>query len=333
MDAKQIYDKLKNINYDLEQIDTVLYHNNCQDGFGSAWIVWRYLKTDATYLGVAPDRLPPLSQFKNKYVIILDVSIPVEYLEDIKKVAKNVLLVDHHNTYTDDLINHKNAIFDLEHSAIYITWRVFFPDEKIPQFLRYIEDNDLGKYEIKKTEAFVSAIGTKLPFHNIDFFKSWDKLLNNAFVDSLIQDGIKYQEYKNYLLKRNMHIAEPMNIANYKVLVANFGTVGLASDLGNKISEQHPDYDFVILWSYNTSHKEYSIMLRTRNNDVDLSGIAKIFGGGGHPRAARFTWKGIIETLWPEMNKKIPKKSRTPKSSKSPKSSKKKSNKKKSNKK
>lgn len=310
MDAKKIYDKLKSINFDINQIDTVLYHNNCQDGFGSAWIVWRYLKTDATYMGIAPDRLPPISSFKNKYVVILDISLPASYLEEVKKTTKQVLLVDHHNTYADELSNHSNAIFDMEHSSIYITWRIFFPDEKIPQFIRYIEDNDLGVYEIKKTEAFVSALGTKLPFHNIDFFKNWNKLLNPAFVDELIEDGIKYQEYKNYLLKRNMHIAEPMKVSGYNILVANFGTVGLASDLGNKIAEQNPDYDFVLLWSWHSNHKEYSIMLRTRHSDtsIDLSHIAKIFGGGGHPRAARFTWKESIEKLWKEMETRLPKK-------------------------
>ena len=186
--------------------------------------------------------------------------------------------------------------------------KIFNPDEKIPQFLRYIEDNDLGKYEIKKTEAFVSAIGTKLPFHNIDYFKDWDKLLNQSYVNSLIEDGTKYQEYKNYLLKRNMHIAESRNIAGYNVLVANFGTVGLASDLGNKMSENSPSKDFVILWSYHTANKEYSIMLRTRNNDIDLSKIAKVYGGGGHPRAARFSWKGDITKLWSDMNSKLSKK-------------------------
>jgi oligoribonuclease NrnB/cAMP/cGMP phosphodiesterase (DHH superfamily) len=314
MNAKEIYDKLKVIKYDIDSIDTVLYHNNCQDGFGSAWIIWRHLKGDATYLGVAPDNLPDYKKFKNKYVVIADISLPKKYLEDVKSVAKNVLLIDHHNTYADELEDHPNTIFDNDHSAIYITWRIFNPDEKIPQFLRYIEDNDLGKYEIKKTEAFVAAIGTKLPFHHIDYFKNWDKLLNPAYVDSLIQDGIKYQEYKNYILKRNMHISEAKKIGGYKVLVANFGAVGLASDLGNKISENNPSYDFVILWSYHTANKEYSIMLRTRNDNVDLSQIAKTFGGGGHPRAARFTWKGQIDNLWQFMDSKIKKTSKKSKS-------------------
>lgn len=302
MNAKEIHQRLKNIKFDLDLIDTVIYHNNCPDGFSSAWIIWRHLKGDATYKGVTPDNLPPYTQFKNKYVIFVDLSTPYEYIEQVKSVAKNVLVIDHHETYASQIEHHSNVIFDREHSAIYITWRTFNPDEKIPQFVRYIEDNDLATYQIKNTEAFTSALGTKLPFHHIDFFKLWDKLMNPAFVDSLLSDGAKYNEFKNYILKRNMHIAEPMKLGGYKVLVANFGAVGLASDLGNKLSEQNTQYNFVILWSYHSANKEYSIMLRTRHDNIDLSKISKLYNGGGHPRAARFAWKKDITSLWNELN-------------------------------
>ena len=202
MNAKEIHQRLKNIKFDLDLIDTVIYHNNCPDGFSSAWIIWRHLKGDATYKGVTPDNLPPYTQFKNKYVIFVDLSTPYEYIEQVKSVAKNVLVIDHHETYASQIEHHSNVIFDREHSAIYITWRTFNPDEKIPQFVRYIEDNDLATYQIKNTEAFTSALGTKLPFHHIDFFKLWDKLMNPAFVDSLLSDGAKYNEFKNYPQKK-----------------------------------------------------------------------------------------------------------------------------------
>ena len=308
MNGKELNDRIKNINYDLDKIDYVIYHNNCPDGFGSAWIVWRHLKGDATYLGIQPDKLPNYTLLKNKYVIIVDVSVSEKYLNDVKSVASNVLVIDHHQTYADELENHPNAIIDKEHSAIYITWRVFNQDQKIPQFIRYIEDNDLAVYQINKTEPFMASIGTKLPYHNIDFFKYWDKLLNPSFVNNMIEDGTKYQEYKNYLLKKNMHISIPMKLGGYKVLVLNFGTVGLASDLGNKIAETNPKMDFVLLWSYHYGNKEYSIMLRTRHDNIDLTEIAKLYGGGGHPRAARFSWKGPIEELWDDFNMKVNKK-------------------------
>jgi len=305
MDIKRIQVGLKEFNFDLNDIDTVVYHRNCIDGFCSAWIVWKFLKGDATYQGVMPDKMPAPSTYKKKYVIFLDTSISLEYLNQVKAVAKNVLLVDHHKTYADEIEDHPQTVFDLDHSAAYITWRLFNSDHKIPQFIRYIEDSDLGIKALGKTEPFISALGTKLPFHHIDFFKDWNKLLNPAFVQKLVDDGSKYQEYKNYLLRRNMHITVEKKFGPYKVAVGNFGTVALASDLGNKISELNSQYDFVILWSYHYNTKEHSVMLRTKKNNIDLSEIAKMYGGGGHPRASRFAWKGEINDLWKNLAMKL----------------------------
>ena len=305
MDIKKIHSNLKNFNYDLNQINTVVYHRNCIDGFCSAWIVWKFLKGDATYQGVMPDKMPSPSFYKKKYVVFIDVSMSVEYLNAVKDVAENVLLVDHHQTFADEISKHPQTVFDLKHSAAYITWRLFNSDQKIPQFIRYIEDNDLGVKALGKTEPFISALGTKLPFHHIDFFKDWNKLLNPAFVQRLVDDGTKFQEYKNYILRRNLHITVEKRFGPYKVAVGNFGTVGLASDLGNKISELNKHFDFVILWSYHYNTKEHSIMLRTKRNHVDLSEIARRYGGGGHPRAARFAWKGTIHDLWKDLAVKM----------------------------
>ncbi len=315
MDGKELYDRLKAINYDINKIDCVVYHHNCPDGFGSAWIIWRHLKSDATYYGITPDRPPNISAFKKKYVVFVDVSFSQEYINQVKEVAENVLIIDHHQTYGDYLMNEPHAIFDTEHSAIYITWRIFNSDQKIPQFIRYIEDNDLTTNKLSKTEAFTAALGTKLSFHHIDFFKTWDKLLNPAFVETMIDDGHKYQEYKNYILRRNMHISTFKKLGVYNALICNFGTVGLASDLGNKISEANPKADFVLLWSYHNNTNEYSVMLRTRKPGIDLSQIAKIYGGGGHPGAARFAWKEDIKKLWSDMNMKLKSKPRSKKQS------------------
>lgn len=52
------------------------------------------------------------------------------------------------------------------------------------------------------------------------------------------------------------------------------------SELGNKLSELHPELDFIVI--INPSH---SVSYRTIK-DIDLSVIAKIYNGGGHPKAS-----------------------------------------------
>lgn len=52
------------------------------------------------------------------------------------------------------------------------------------------------------------------------------------------------------------------------------------SELGNRLSELHPELDFIAMVNQET------ISYRTVKEDVNLSEIAKCFGGGGHPKAS-----------------------------------------------
>jgi oligoribonuclease NrnB/cAMP/cGMP phosphodiesterase (DHH superfamily) len=68
-----------------------------------------------------------------------------------------------------------------------------------------------------------------------------------------------------------------------KILNYNTGIIfaeQFISELGNKLCELNPDIDFVII--INPAH---SISYRTIK-DIDLSEIAKMFGGGGHKAAS-----------------------------------------------
>jgi oligoribonuclease NrnB/cAMP/cGMP phosphodiesterase (DHH superfamily) len=307
MDVKKIQEKLKDIKFKIDEIDIVIYHQNCPDGFGSAWVVWRYLKSDATFIGAHPDANIDNKKFKNKNVLFVDISISRDRLDEIIKIAKSVLIIDHHQTFFDELVNHPNTIMFKEHSAIYMTWRIFFPEQKVPHFIKLIEDKDLTTEKHKDTEYFSASLGIKLPFHSLEHFRLWNRLLNINTVNELIDSGKKYHEYKKYLIGRNFHITVPMEFGKHKILVGNFEAVGLTSDLGNALSERSPEYDFVLLWSYHYNENLNSVMLRTRNEGIDLAKIASHYGGGGHPKASRFTWNRSIEELFKEWKTVLPK--------------------------
>jgi len=53
------------------------------------------------------------------------------------------------------------------------------------------------------------------------------------------------------------------------------------SELGNKLSELHPELDFIAM--INPSH---SVSYRTTKKGIDLGLIAKVYSGGGHPQAS-----------------------------------------------
>ena len=58
------------------------------------------------------------------------------------------------------------------------------------------------------------------------------------------------------------------------------------SEIGSKLS---PDCDFVVIWYFDHTRQEHRVSLRSFHENVDVSEIAKSFGGGGHKSAAGFT--------------------------------------------
>jgi nanoRNase/pAp phosphatase (c-di-AMP/oligoRNAs hydrolase) len=77
--------------------------------------------------------------------------------------------------------------------------------------------------------------------------------------------------------------AELMTIAGYTVPVLNAPHF-MASDLAGELSEGHP---FAATY-YIDSTGKYIYSLRSREGGIDVSDIAKSFGGGGHAAAAGF---------------------------------------------
>ena len=53
-------------------VDLVIYHKNCTDGFGSAYAAWRLLGNRAEYIACAHGETPP--DVRGKKVAICDFS-------------------------------------------------------------------------------------------------------------------------------------------------------------------------------------------------------------------------------------------------------------------
>ena len=58
------------------------------------------------------------------------------------------------------------------------------------------------------------------------------------------------------------------------------------SEIGSSLS---PNCDFALIWYYCHESLMTKVSLRSFHDNVDVSEIAKEFGGGGHKKAAGFT--------------------------------------------
>jgi len=287
--------------------DYVVYHKNCVDGFCGLFLLTLTNKIDGNAIIYADvpsaDVAPPDIDGKN--VIIIDVAYNKKVVSEYIKKTRKITYIDHHISTREDITSLKfrkqdEIIYDVDKCGSSLTWKYFFKDKKLPQFIKYIEDNDTGKWILKDTTYFMGGLNVNYPLvYNSENITRWKKLFNDNEVTNLIKKGKTYSEYQNYLLKHNVgrhHVTYfPSKIVynsykqffrkigQYKVVVFNGHGCPSSNLISNKIFEQI-DCDFIIFWIYNFSKKIY--LLQFRSHSVDVSKIAKMFGGGGHTLAA-----------------------------------------------
>lgn len=269
-----------------------IYHGNCADGFGAAWVVRKALGTDvefhsAHYGDPAPD-------VTGKNVIIVDFSYKYDVLVALADKAESVLVIDHHKTALADLIDvppaelhyeahQKNstgklhALFDMNQSGASLAWDFFFPRHQRPDLINHIADRDLWQFKLPGTREIMANV-----FSYPQDFATWDLLFADD-INALRLDGeaINRQNQKTVAdLVRTTK--RRMLIGGHDVPVANLPYM-FASDAGHLMAEGE-----LFAASYFDTPDGRSFSLRSTDAGMDVSEIAKQYGGGGHRNAAGF---------------------------------------------
>lgn len=258
-----------------------IYHHNCTDGFGAAWVVHKALgETVEFHPGVYRESPPDVS---GKNVVLVDFSYPREVIIEMAKVANSILIIDHHKTAIEDLVDlpsNVGTVFDQGFSGAVLTWRYLFPKEPAPALLNHIQDRDLWKFELDKTKAVLSGLRS-YPFD----FNVWSQFIDagQRGIDQLIVEGESIE--RKYRIDLDGILASSvreMEILGHRVLIANAPGM-FASDIGNRLTQGRP-----FGGSYYDTQEGRSFSLRSTDAGEDVSLIAKHFGGGGHRNAAGF---------------------------------------------
>lgn len=76
----------------------ILYHADCDDGFGAAYAAWLSLGDGAEYQPVYyGDQIPP-DRLMGRQVFILDFSFSPVVLRNMARHAVKIVLLDHHKS-------------------------------------------------------------------------------------------------------------------------------------------------------------------------------------------------------------------------------------------
>lgn len=301
-----------------------IYHAKCLDGFGAALAV--HLAIDCDFFAANYGDEPP--EVTGRDVIIVDYSYKRPVLEQMIERCNSMVILDHHKTAKDDLegiFNHTkiSGVFDMDKSGALLAWEWFHSDKPVPQLIQHISDRHLWRFHLPKTEEICEGL-----FSKEQNFMDWVQLIQDGkeAIDKLAADGAaikarrdKDREYGDILNRNNLRSSlynlcrsekleknkdidgliesglHWLEIQGHRVRGINVRGINLpytmASVAGNRIcqSERTP---FAAVYWYDG--KEYRFSLHSLpDSDVDVSDIAKQYGGGGHKNAAGFSVKSL----------------------------------------
>lgn len=275
-----------------------IYHGNCADGFGAAWVVRRAIPDCEFHAGIYQNEPPDV---RGRDVILVDFSYKRPVLEAMARVSASLLIIDHHKTAIDELgdlmqvndlrhfqVNSYQDVcegvtpswysyFNLERSGAGLAWDFFFPDEKRPELINRIEDRDLWRFAYADTRAIQAAV-VSYPYD----FDTWDMLFKTDL--SVLRTEGEAIERKHFKDIKELVgvVTRPMRIGGHEVLMANLPCT-LTSDAGHQLAQGKP-----FGGCYWDTPEGRVFSLRSTDEGLDVSTIAKQYGGGGHRNASGF---------------------------------------------
>lgn len=267
--------------------------------------------------------IPPDVSKKN--VAVFDIAFPKETTLRLIEQSKRFILLDHHRSQMIDLKNVPYTFFDLKRSGAKLGWNFFHPGQPAPTFIDYIEEKDLWIWKTQESKPFAAQLES-VPMNFIEYNKFLDQV--NEFPDFLKKKNetsrsvhcnspfFFYSKQKKYLensIEKGKIIENYVNSmieksATRAVMKKFHGKNAYAlnssqwhSELGNYLAKQN-GCDLALIWTYDLRDHAFYVSLRSESDDIDVSRLAKIYGGGGHPKASGFRYKGNIEKIFDKEN-------------------------------
>jgi len=283
------------------EFNVFLYHDNCHDGKAAETIARAFANTNSMtnviFMGVKIGSRPSFGLLHGKNVLICDFSYKREDIEAILKIAKNLLIIDHHVTTIHELseIDEIHKILDIEHSGAMLAWKYFFSNIEAPLLIKYIEDRDLWTRKMQYIDEF-NAWFTTVPF-DFDEYKKYMIIDNESLMEKIKTEGSACLKLINIQIAdciRGMYVSFTQ-IAGEYYFVGYINSAILRSDIGYRVLQDNALIDFAAIFSIGCSNTVVS--LRSRNCGSNVNRIATHFNGGGHKASSALKLNGITNYL------------------------------------
>jgi len=253
-------------------------------------------------------------------VVLVDFSFKPDEMAVIQDRTNNKFLwIDHHRTAIEAVEEHweehghEREIFGVREvgkSASMLTWEFLVRDPKLdklygraylrqkekmtpPLAVSLVNDWDVWKLEMAGTRSFIAGLRAN---DTSPGGKLWTDMLEGdggtaildpyAVVGGMIDEGDIVQKFRErFYYEQGDRIGFDATLKGKKCFVVN--APGMDSEVfGHRID----NYDVCIMFYYTGECTKFHLYSKT----VDVSELAKCYGGGGHKGAAGFTMPGLM---------------------------------------
>jgi uncharacterized protein len=256
----------------------VIVHGGCYDGHGAAWVAKKAMPDAEIHYAFYGNPIPEVPDGSDVWMI--DISFQRPEMEALAQRV-NLRVLDHHKTARVALEGFPNCVFDMSKSGAMLAWEEFFPSERAPKLIEYVQDQDLWNWALPESNAICSYIRS-FPRTMDD----WNFLEQDLVSDRMgaINSGYAIMRSEAQRVEEMCEQAQWYWIGSYYVPVVNASVQ--FSAVGNALCKKFPKAAFAAYY-FDRGDGQRQWGLRSEG-DFDVSEIAKIYGGGGHKNASGF---------------------------------------------
>jgi oligoribonuclease NrnB/cAMP/cGMP phosphodiesterase (DHH superfamily) len=290
----------------------IIYHNDL-DGFVAGTIL-KIVNPKSKVYSVDYDNIeniPSIKNFKRGDVVYLvDFTCPDEMMNYLNENTE-FYWIDHHkssiNSSKEKGFDRINGFRKEGLSGAELTWIFCFKNKEIPNFIKLVGDFDTFRESNNKSYHYNFVIpflyGLQSDFEKINpinfeqecfLFKKIEDFYD-IDIKEIVERGKLINEYKKSFNKNELvDKCFTINFHDYKTLCLNSCSVSSFELISSGLYDENK-HDIILIYYFNGNVYSYGIY--SQKKDIDVSYIAKIYGGGGHPGASGFTTKEMIKEL------------------------------------
>jgi len=222
---------------------------------------------------------------KNEEVWIVDFSLQGKgQWERLLAITEQVVWIDHHKTAlaSEGPQQAQDGLRKDGEAACLLTWKFVHPHQDIPYPVRLVSDYDIWAKLLPETDDFHFGMEGMDTAPDAPIWKSLFEDYR-TLVEEIVEKG-KLIHKRN--AKENQSYLESYG---FETIFEGFNCIACNKGMaGSGLFDSAKDKDYDIMIPFVFDGRQYTVSLFSTKDHIDVSTIAKKYGGGGHKGAAGF---------------------------------------------